>query len=45
VEFHQNLADIKLGSPVWSVPTAANGTLYVASQRNLWAVEEKHESP
>lgn len=35
------LAEIRLGSPVWSVPAAANGVLYVASQRYLWAVEEK----
>jgi outer membrane protein assembly factor BamB len=36
----QHLADIRLGSAVWSVPVAANGTLFVASQRNLWAVAE-----
>ncbi len=36
----QLLAEIRLGSPVWSVPAAANGVLYVASQRYLWAVEE-----
>ena len=34
----QHIADIRLGTPVWSVPTAANGTLFVASQKNLWAV-------
>ena len=34
----RHVADIKLGTPVWSVPTAANGTLFVASQKNLWAV-------
>jgi len=33
-----HVADLKLGTPVWSVPTAANGTLFVASQKNLWAV-------
>ncbi|MFM7108934.1 MAG: PQQ-binding-like beta-propeller repeat protein [Planctomycetaceae bacterium] len=32
------LADVKLGTPVWSVPCAANGTLFVASQKHLWAV-------
>ncbi len=32
------LATIKLGSAVYGVPTAANGVLYVASQRHLWAV-------
>jgi outer membrane protein assembly factor BamB len=39
------LAEIKLGTPVWSIPTAANKTLFVASQRNLWAVEEQGEMP
>lgn len=39
------LADIKLGTPVWSVPSAANKTLFVASQKNLWAVEEQGEMP
>jgi outer membrane protein assembly factor BamB len=34
----RHIADIKLGTPIWSVPTAANGTLFVASQKNLWAV-------
>ena len=34
----RHIADIKLGTPVWSVPAAANGTLFVASQQNLWAV-------
>jgi len=37
----QLLAEIRLGSPLWSVPAAANGVLYVASQRYLWAVEKK----
>jgi outer membrane protein assembly factor BamB len=41
----QHLADIKLGSPIWSVPTAANGVLYIASQKNLFAVEEQEEMP
>jgi hypothetical protein len=36
----KHLADIRLGTAVWSVPVAANGTLFVASQRNLWAVAE-----
>jgi hypothetical protein len=27
------------------VPTAANGTLYVASQKHLFAVENKGEMP
>lgn len=39
------LADIKLGTPIWSVPSAANRTLFVASQKNLWAVEEQGEMP
>jgi hypothetical protein len=39
----QVLAEIKLGTPVWSNPCAANRTLFVASQKNLWAVEEQGE--
>lgn len=35
------LARIQLGSPVYGSPIAANGVLYVASQRYLWAVEER----
>ena len=34
------LATIRLGTPIRSMPVAANGTLYVASQRYLWAVED-----
>jgi len=41
----EHLADIRLGTPVWSVPTAANGTLFVASQKNLFAIEEQGEMP
>jgi outer membrane protein assembly factor BamB len=41
----KTLAVLKLGSPVWSIPCAANKTLFVASQRNLWAVEEQGEMP
>ena len=33
------LNTIRLGSPVWCTPIAANGVLYVASQKYLWAVE------
>lgn len=32
------LRTIRLGSPVYSTPIVANGVLYVASQRYLWAV-------
>jgi outer membrane protein assembly factor BamB len=39
------LTDIKLGTPVWSIPCAANKTLFVASQKNLWAVEDQGEMP
>jgi len=41
----KTLAVIRLGSPLWSIPCAANKTLFVASQRNLWAVEEQGEMP
>ena len=34
------LSKISLGSPVYSTPIAANGVLYVASQRYLWAVRK-----
>ena len=33
------LSEIHLGAPVYCTPVAANGTLYVASQRYLWAVQ------
>ena len=33
------LSQINLGSPVWSTPAVAANTLYVASQRYLWAVQ------
>jgi outer membrane protein assembly factor BamB len=39
------LAQIKLGTPVWSIPCAANKTLFVASQKQLWAVEDQGEMP
>ena len=32
------LATIRLGAPAYSTPIAANGALYVTSQRYLWAV-------
>ena len=35
------LGKIRLGSPIYSTPIAANGVLYVASQRELWAVHAK----
>ncbi len=41
----QHLADIKLVTPIWSVPSAANGVLYVSSQKNLWAVRNENEFP
>jgi len=34
------LSQLRLGSPVFSTPIAANGVLYVASQRYLWAVRQ-----
>ena len=35
------LGKVRLGSPIYSTPIAANGVLYVASQRELWAVHAK----
>lgn len=32
------ISEVKLGSDVATAPAAANGTLFVASQKNLWAV-------
>ncbi|MBN1591180.1 MAG: PQQ-binding-like beta-propeller repeat protein [Pirellulales bacterium] len=35
------LSKTRLGAPALSTPIAANGVLYVTSQRYLWAVEKK----
>jgi len=37
------LGKINLGAPMWASPVAANGVLYVASTRYLWAVQAKGE--
>ena len=39
------LSEIHLGSPVYSTPVAANGVLYVTTQRYLWAVEDSRTAP
>ena len=39
------LSRIRLGSPLYSTPIAANGLLYVASQRYLWAVGRTDTPP
>jgi hypothetical protein len=31
------LSEVRLGSPIYSTPVAANGTVYIASQHQLWA--------
>jgi outer membrane protein assembly factor BamB len=41
----QHLADMRLGTRVPSAPVAANGVLFVASNRELWAIQEKGEMP
>jgi hypothetical protein len=35
------LSEVRLGSPAYSTPITANGVVYVASQRYLWAVEKE----
>jgi outer membrane protein assembly factor BamB len=35
------LHEIHLGTAVWSTPVAANGVLFVASQRYLWAIQSR----
>ena len=35
------LSEVHLGSPAYSTPITANGVLYVASQRYLWAVQQQ----
>ena len=35
------LSQISLGAPVWASPVGANGVLYVASTRYLWAVRTR----
>jgi outer membrane protein assembly factor BamB len=35
------LSEVGLGSPAYSTPIAANGVVYVTSQRYLWAVEKR----
>jgi outer membrane protein assembly factor BamB len=37
------LSRVRLGSPVFSTPIAANGVLYVASQQYLWAVQQPRQ--
>jgi outer membrane protein assembly factor BamB len=39
------LGKISLGSPEWPTPVAANGVLYVASTRYLWAVRQAAGGP
>jgi len=36
----RELARINLGSPIYGTPVAANGVLYAASERYLWAVSK-----
>ena len=34
------LHSISLGAPEWATPVAANGVLYIASKKYLWAVQQ-----
>ncbi|HSU66911.1 MAG TPA: PQQ-binding-like beta-propeller repeat protein [Tepidisphaeraceae bacterium] len=34
------LADVHLGAPSYATPVTANGTLFVASQNSIWAVQK-----
>ncbi len=38
------LATVRLGSAIRAMPVAADGTLFVASQRYLWAVEDSQRN-
>jgi outer membrane protein assembly factor BamB len=38
------LSRVRLGSPVYSTPIAANGVLYIASQQFLWAAQQRREN-
>ena len=35
----QIIAEVKLDGPIYSTPVAANGVLYIASQKNLYAFQ------
>jgi hypothetical protein len=37
----KELASLELGDPISATTTAANGVLYVATMRNLYAVKER----
>ena len=43
-KYPKELATVRLGSAVRSIPVAANGTLYVASQRYVWAIENLRQN-
>ncbi|MBN1853173.1 MAG: PQQ-binding-like beta-propeller repeat protein [Pirellulales bacterium] len=39
------LSEVSLGSPAYSTPVAANGVVYVTSQKYLWAVAKNPANP
>jgi len=39
------LAEIRFGSPIYATPVAANGVLYIASQRTLYAFRQAPPEP
>ena len=41
----RELSRINLGSPIYGTPVAANGAIYAASERCLWAVQKKGPQP